>query len=103
MTDAPDEVLYRHGTYVPLLGSAFDIHHSDGGSVQVELVGATELPGHGDCFSLVFRGASDLSLDQRTYRVEHEALGDFPLFLVPLGPSGGGEQEFEAVVNRLEG
>jgi hypothetical protein len=102
MTDAPDEVIYRHGTYVPLVGSAFAIHHPDGGVVHVELVGATELPGGGDCFSLVFRGPTDVSLEQCTYRVEHEALGDFPLFLVPLGPSGDGEQELEAVVNRLE-
>jgi hypothetical protein len=101
MTDAPDEVIYRHGTYVPLVGSTFAIHHPDGGVVPVELVGATQVHG-GGCFSLVFRAPDDVSLEQCTYRVEHEVLGDFPLFLVPLGPSGGGEQELEAVVNRLE-
>jgi hypothetical protein len=102
MTNSPDEVIYRHGTYVPLVGSAFDVRRPDGGSVQVELTGAMELPGRGDCFSLVFRGSSEAALEQRTYQVEHETLGNFPLFLVPLGPSDDGAQEFEAVVNRLE-
>ena len=100
---APEEVIYRHGTYVPLVGSMFDVERPDGDPVAVELVGATALPGRGECFSLVFRGPSDAPLDQRTYRIEHRALGDFPLFLVPLGPGDEGGLEFEAVVNRLEG
>ena len=102
MMDSPDEVIYRHGTYAPLVGSVFEVHRPDGGSVSVELVDATELPGRGECFSLIFRGPASAPLDQRTYRVEHRALGDFPLFLVPLGPCDEGGQELEAVVNRLE-
>jgi hypothetical protein len=102
MTDAPDEVIYRHGTFAPLVGNSFAIHHPDGGVAQVELVGTTELPGGGECFSLVFRAPADVSLEQCTYQVKHEALGDFPLFLVPLGPSGDGGQDLEAVINRLE-
>jgi hypothetical protein len=103
MTDVPDEVIYRRGTYVPLVGSMFDIERPDGDRVAVELVDATELPGRGDCFSLVFHGPTDVPLDQRTYRVTHRELGDFPLFLVPLGPNADGAQELEAIVNRLEG
>jgi hypothetical protein len=103
MTGALDEVIYRHGTYVRLVGSVFDVHNPDGGSVPVELVNATELPGRGECFSLVFRGPAGVALDQRTYRVEHGALGDFSLFLVPIGQADDGRQELEAVVNRLEG
>ncbi len=71
--------------------------------MSVELVDATVLPGRGEAFSLVFRGAAGVPLDQRTYLVEHRTLGEFPLFLVPLGPTDDGAQEFEAVVNRLEG
>lgn len=103
MTDGRDEVIYRHGTYVPLVGSSFDVERREGDIVSVELVDATALPGRGEAFSLLFRGSSDATLDQRTYRVEHRALGDFPLFLVPLGPTDDGAQEFEAVVNRLAG
>jgi hypothetical protein len=102
MTDARDEVIYRRGTYVPLVGSTFDVERPNGDRVAVELVGATELSGRGECFSLVFHGPTDVPLDQRTYRMTHRELGDFPLFLVPLGPNADGAQELEAVVNRLE-
>ncbi len=102
MTDASDEIIYRFATYVPLVGSDFEIHRPDGGPVSFELVDATQLPGRGECFSLVFRGPAEVPLDQRTYRVGHAVLGDFPLFLVPLGPCEGGGQQLEAVVNRLE-
>jgi hypothetical protein len=101
MTDAPEDVIYRHGTYAPLVGSAFEIHRPDGRSVPFELVEAAQLPGRGECFSLVFRGPGEVPLDQRAYRVEHPTIGAFSLFLVPLGPSNG-SQQLEAVVNRLE-
>jgi hypothetical protein len=101
MTETLDEKVYRLDSYVPLVGSTFDVG-PEGEQVAVELLSATELPGRGECFSLVFRAAADARLDQRTYRVEHSALGDFPLFLVPLGPANDGRLELEAVVNRLE-
>jgi hypothetical protein len=47
-------------------------------------------------FSLLFHGPLSPILPQRTYRVEHEALGAFDLFLVPLGPDRAG-QRYEAV------
>jgi len=102
MTDSPDEVIYNHGTYAQLVGSAFELHRPDGEAVSVELVDAKAFPGRGQCFSLVFRGPAGVSLDQRTYRIEHRVLGDFPLFLVPLSVGEDGAQELEAVVNRAE-
>jgi hypothetical protein len=39
--------------------------------------------------SLIFRGPSGPGLPQNTYRVEHAQLGEFPLFLVPIGPNQG--------------
>ena len=101
----PDsDVIYRRATYVPLVGTAFEVHRPEGGAVGVELVDATELPGGGgECFSLVFRGQADASLDQRTYQMEHDSLGEFPLFLVPIGPAEDGRPRFEAVINRLGG
>jgi hypothetical protein len=41
-------------------------------------------------FSLIFRGQRDRVLPQRTYRLAHAALGEFPLFLVPIGPDSVG-------------
>jgi hypothetical protein len=100
MTETLDEIVYRYDSYVPLVGSTFTVGES-GDTVAVELVSVTRLPARGECFSLTFRTA-DARLDQRTYRVEHPSLGEFPLFLVPLGPRDDGRMELEAVVNRLE-
>ena len=47
-------------------------------------------------FSLLFHGPASPLIPQRTYRVEHETLGAFDLFLVPLGPDRAG-QRYEAV------
>jgi hypothetical protein len=41
-------------------------------------------------FSLVFRGPLQPLLAQRIYRVEHDSMGTFELFLVPIGPDGVG-------------
>jgi len=41
-------------------------------------------------FSLVFRGPLKTHFPQGTYAVEHEKLGKFDLFLVPLGPDALG-------------
>ena len=49
-------------------------------------------------FSLFFTGPAELKLTQQTYRMEHEQMGAFELFLVPIA---GGEKGFsyEAVFN----
>jgi hypothetical protein len=51
-------------------------------------------------FVLVFRGRR-LSLPQDTYMLDHEALGTFPLFLVPGGSNRLGQESFIAVINRV--
>jgi hypothetical protein len=102
MADARDEVIYRHDTYAPLVGTTFEVERADGDRVSVELVDATSLPSSGESFSLVFRGPVGVPLEQRTYQFEHRELGEFPLFLVPIGPTDAGAFEFEAVINRLE-
>ena len=50
----------------------------------------------GQPFSLVFVGPARFVLPQQTYRVEHDSLGELDLFLVPIGPNGGG-MRYEAV------
>jgi uncharacterized protein DUF6916 len=47
-------------------------------------------------FSLVFRGPLEPILPQRIYGFEHDALGAFDLFIVPIGPDESGMQ-YEAV------
>lgn len=51
------------------------------------------------CFSLRFEVASDSRLEQATYDVRHDVLGNFPLFLVP-GAAANGQHLLHAVLNR---
>jgi hypothetical protein len=91
----------RLATYVPLVGSTFRIHRSQSSSLSVKLVSATRLPSEvGESFSLIFRGHGNAKLGQATHTIEHPRLGEFPLFLVPVGPAFKG-QDFEAIVNRI--
>jgi hypothetical protein len=47
-------------------------------------------------FTLTFVGPLQPVLPQRIYHMEHAAVGEFALFLVPVGPSAQGMQ-YEAV------
>ena len=47
-------------------------------------------------FSLVFRGPLEPVLPQQIYHFEHDELGAFDLFIVPVGPGEAGMQ-YEAV------
>lgn len=49
-------------------------------------------------FSAFFRGPADRYLGQKTYSVEHEQMGAFELFLVPLSRDESGFR-YEAVFN----
>jgi hypothetical protein len=51
-------------------------------------------------FSLRFRGDREQIFPQRMYAMKHEAIGDFELFLVPIGRDDTGTF-YEAVFNRL--
>lgn len=55
----------------------------------------------GECFSLYFRGPASENLPQATYRLEHAALGEFSLFLVPGRADESGQVVYEAVINHL--
>ena len=85
--------------------TTFRVDPGDSPPFDVDLIEATAL-GSGETgsegsgqrapFSLVFRGPADRLLPQRIYRLEHEAIGGFDLFLVPIGRDGAGVR-FEAV------
>ncbi len=47
-------------------------------------------------FSLLFIGPSEPPMEQQTYTLQHEKMGELSLFLVPLGPGEDGFQ-YEAV------
>jgi hypothetical protein len=80
-------------TFAGRIGERFAATPADGEPVELVLARCDDAsPG----FSLLFH-APDLRLvPQQTFRVEHAQLGDFPMFLVPLGPDEQG-MRYEAV------
>jgi len=66
----------------------------------VEAVALKHYPGapREDPFSLLFRGPKEFNLPQGTYQVEHQKLGKFPLFLVPMMPDQDANY-FESIFN----
>ena len=71
--------------------------------VELTLIEVTALPSRGNPmrpqpFSIVFRGPFDRQLPQRSYVFEHEKLGVFELFIVPIAPDEYGPR-YEAIFN----
>ena len=86
------------------LHTKFRVTVEPGQACELELV---EVETHGDVagqterFSAVFRGALDTFLQQRIYAFEHDALGSFELFVVPVRKDDAGFY-YEAVFNRVK-
>ena len=99
MTTEDDPVAtFTVTTFTPYLGEVFRLGRAEAGGVETQLI---EAQSHGggagrEQFSLVFRGPADVVLPQAIYRLEHETLGAFELFVVPIGPDGQG-MRYEAV------
>lgn len=70
--------------------------------VELELVEISELrlSSRHEEFSIIFRGPSEIFLGQGTRLLHHDALGEFELFLVPVGQDSTGYQ-YQAVFSRF--
>ena len=94
---------FDNSTFSERGGELFRLLCDDGSTLELELVSVTPGPvppegarGGRVPFSIVFRGALEPVLPQRTYRFEHDELGSFELFIVPIGPDEAGMQ-YQAV------
>ena len=93
-----------HAAFAAQLGTAFEV---SGAAEAVALQLDTVHPPAGDAsatgpssFSLVFLGDAVLRLGQGTHLFSHAQLGEFALFIVPLGPArSDGRMQYEAVFN----
>jgi hypothetical protein len=91
------------GDFFERVGEEFRVA-GQGAPVVFALVEATDLSRPGapvrprSPFSLVFRGPLSPVMPQRTYPLEHPALGRLEIFLVPIGPDASG-MRYEAVFN----
>jgi len=71
-------------------------------TIELELVQVDALPSAPgqEQLSVIFRGPIDVPLPQSIYNLEHEKLGQFGLFLVPVGMEAEGRL-YEAFFNRF--
>ena len=96
---------FTRTTFADRIGETFRLH-ADLETIELRLVEATEAtltfgerpspPAGRSQFSIVFLGPREPILPQRIYRFEHDVLGAFDLFIVPIGPNDAGMQ-YEAV------
>ena len=89
-------------TFSGLLRTAFRVLLPGSPPLPLELTEVTEHSSSPqvESFSLIFRGPLAPRLPQQIHKVEHDKLGAFDLFLVPIGL----EKErmcYQAVFNRL--
>jgi hypothetical protein len=96
---------FTKATFVPYVNTVFRIYPDSSKALKTTLVSVGEIGPVPDqkkagreCFVLRFRGTE--LLPQDTYRIEHEVLGRFQLFLVPAGKNKKGVY-YQAVINRL--
>ncbi len=84
------------------LNTRFRIHRDDADSVELELIECTDLGStpKQEQFSILFRGPLQPFLQQMTYEMKHEGLGDVSIFLVPVRKDAE-FMYYEAVFNRF--
>jgi hypothetical protein len=98
-------------TFSRYVSTTFRIYTSPLTAINVELIkvsrrespaseGSAKTP-ELDCFSVVFRGPRKLALQSRTYRVEHDQMGAFDLFITPVDDHKK-QRRYQAVFNRVK-
>jgi hypothetical protein len=88
-------------TFAQKLNSQFQVEHGAAVALTTELVEASQLPSSPgyEVFSIIFRGPPDKFLPQGTYRFQHNNIGAFDLFIVPIRQDQHGFY-YEVVFNR---
>ncbi|HEX9373566.1 MAG TPA: hypothetical protein VF897_21310 [Roseiflexaceae bacterium] len=88
-------------TFAQQLNTPFQVERAGAVPLALELIEAREArsaPGY-EAFSIVFRGPGDVFLPQAIYGMQHEAIGAFELFVVPIRQDQHGLY-YEAIFNR---
>jgi len=94
--------LPTHDAFAGCLNHKFRIHIDGSEPLEAELVEVSEhlVTPRQERFAIVFRTANDRFLGQGTRHIEHDQLGQFDLFLVPIAKDEAGTY-YESCFNRL--
>ena len=92
----------NHSVLSEQLHSKFKLHFDSADPVEVELIEVGKLTDttRQEMFSIIFSVPDGIRPTQGSYRMEHDTLGTFILFLVPV--QNDDSIVFEAVFNRLK-
>ncbi len=93
------------------LNTSFQVQVDSGADVALQLVEARSTPpvpgDHANAedsryekFSLIFRGALEQPLEQDTYWFQHQGIGRFVIFIVPISSTDSTHRYYEAIFNR---
>ena len=84
------------------LNTRFKLIYEPDQVLEVELIELREgrASPRQEVFSITFRGPGDVLLSQGMYSFQHDTMGQFGLFIVPVGQDEQGIY-YEAVFNRL--
>ena len=90
-------------TFFPLVNTGFRVQMDPDRVVEMRLTAVVEnaLSPEVESFTLSFLAPPGAPARQGSYPVVHDALGEFELFIVPVGRDARGV-EYEAVFNRLK-
>ena len=97
-----DHVQMRAATFSPHVNTGFRMRMEPNRVVEMMLTAVSENRSSPqlESFTLSFLAPPDAPVSQGSYAVAHDALGEFELFVVPVGRNPHGV-EYEAVFNRL--
>ena len=103
-TDPVSRLTSAH--FSPFIDTFVRVYTNEKRSVRLKIAGVKELRREtnerrgyqGECFSVLFEDSRPFRLPQDVYRIEHLALGEISLLLVPVGIDGN---IYEIVINRI--
>ena len=98
------EALLTHEEFTQHANTKFKVPLDENTTVELELIEVSEIKLHPrqEEFTLEFRGPLNMFLGQGVRNFEHEQMGEFELFIVPVEQDAQGFY-YEAVFNRIRG
>ena len=92
----------EHEEFSKHLNTEFRIHVNESETVAAELTSVSEhlLSAVQERFAITFRTSNDIFLGQGMRQLDHDQMGTFTLFLVPIGQNDQGTT-YEVCFNRL--